>query len=65
MIPVRASSARSTIALRPALRRDDIVAFVGAVLLPLAISAALAAAVAGNGARGWDAALLDLTERYY
>ena len=65
MIPVRASSVRSTIALRPALRRDDTVAFVGAVLLPLAIFVALGVAVAGEGAQGWEAPILDLTERYY
>jgi membrane-associated phospholipid phosphatase len=64
MTLVQASSARNTIRRRFA-RRSDVAAFVGAVLLPLGIFVALAATVAGEGALGWDAAILDLVDRYY
>jgi membrane-associated phospholipid phosphatase len=64
MMPIQAS-ARSTGAYRLTVRRGDIALFVGAVLLPLAIFAGLAAVSAGNGARLWDSPFLRLTERYY
>ena len=40
-------------------------AFIGGVLVPLGIFAALGVTVAGNGAQSWEAAPLDLTEHYY
>ena len=45
-------------------RRGEVGVFA-AVLLPLGTFAVLGVAAAGKGARGWDDALLDLTERYY
>jgi membrane-associated phospholipid phosphatase len=53
------------IARRLAPRRGGVAAFAGGVLLPLAIFAAFGVTVAGNGAQGWEAAMLDLTERQY
>ena len=65
-MPAQGRSARSTIiARRLAPRRGDVAAFIGGVLVPLGIFAALGVTVAGNGAQSWEAAPLDLTERYY
>jgi membrane-associated phospholipid phosphatase len=40
-------------------------AIMGGVLLPLGAFAALAAAVAGRGARGWEADILRFSDRHY
>jgi undecaprenyl-diphosphatase len=66
MIPAQASPARrNKIAHLLALRRGELTMFVSGVLLPLGIFVALAAVVAGNGARGWEAGILDMMGRHY
>jgi membrane-associated phospholipid phosphatase len=58
-------SAGTAIEPRQGASRAVPLAIIGGLLLPLAAFAALAAAAAGKGARGWDADILRLSERHY
>ena len=58
-------SIRITAGPRSAAGERHAVAVVGGVLLPLGVFAALAAVVAGRGARGWDKDILRFSDRYY
>ena len=65
MTLLQASSTRNTIRQYLMPRRGDVALLVGAVLIPFTVFVILAVAVAGKGAIGWDAAILDLVERHY
>jgi membrane-associated phospholipid phosphatase len=65
VIPEEALLAPRDTQPRKALSRTAGLAIIGGVLIPLGVFAALAAAVAGKGALGWDADILRLADRYY
>jgi membrane-associated phospholipid phosphatase len=50
---------------RSAAAHRDLVVFVGAVVVPLAVFTALGIAFAGRGAHGWDGDVVRFVERHY
>jgi membrane-associated phospholipid phosphatase len=65
LIPQQPRPIRITADPQSVVGHRQAVALIGGLLLPLGVFAALAAAVAGQGARGWDRDILRVSDRYY